>query len=73
MSKNHELMNILNTLQIYAECDITQSFSKSDSEILVYYCKETESFMIIHNNENKESYDDIDTAFTILQNLLQTN
>jgi hypothetical protein len=72
MSTNNELINVLNTLQIYAECEITQSFSNNDSEILVYYCKETESFMIIQN-EKIEAYDDIESALSILENLLQTS
>jgi hypothetical protein len=72
MSTNNELENVLNTLQTYAECDITQSFSINDSEILVYYCKETESFMITQN-ERVEAYDDINSALSILENLLQTN
>ncbi|MGD6956485.1 hypothetical protein ACQCWA_00180 [Rossellomorea aquimaris] len=73
MSKQHELINVLKTLQTYAECDITQSFSKNDSDVLlVYYCKETESFIIIQN-EKIEAYDDINSALSVLENLLQTN
>jgi hypothetical protein len=72
MSKHHELINVLKTLQTYAECEITQSFSKSDSEVLVFYCMETESFMIIQN-EKIEAYDDIDSALSTLERLLQTN
>jgi uncharacterized protein YkuJ len=72
MARNHELMNILNTLQTYADSEITQSFSKNDSEILVYYCKKSESFMIIQNKKI-EAYDDIESALSILENLLQTS
>ncbi|RBP06220.1 hypothetical protein [Rossellomorea aquimaris] len=72
MSRNRELLTILQTLQTYSDCDITQSFSEHDSDVLlVSYSKELNSFVITHHDSEK-SYHDIDSALTILENVLQT-
>jgi uncharacterized protein YkuJ len=69
MSHNRELLTILKTLQTYSECDITHSFTEHGSKpLLVSYSKELESF-VITQNETEETYHDIHSALTRLENI----
>lgn len=72
MSRNRELLTILQTLQTYSDCEITHSFSEHDSDVLlVSYSKELNSFVITQHDSEK-SYHDIDSALALLENVLQT-
>jgi uncharacterized protein YkuJ len=71
MSQNSELFTILKTLQTYAECDITHSFSEHDTEVLlVSYSKEAEAF-IITEGDSEAAFPDIEAALTQLERLLR--
>ncbi|WP_282137477.1 hypothetical protein [Rossellomorea aquimaris] len=72
MSRNRELLTILQTLQTYSDCDITQSFADGDSDVLmVSYSKEYNSF-VITQNDSEISYHDIDSALALLEHILHT-
>ncbi|WP_226672013.1 hypothetical protein [Rossellomorea aquimaris] len=58
MSIDQGLVAILQTMQIYSDCAISQSFSEKDSEILsVCYSKERHSFIISHHDSEETSHD----------------
>jgi uncharacterized protein YkuJ len=73
MSRNRELLTILQTLQTFSDCDITHSFSEHDSDVLlVSYSKELNSF-IITQHDSQISYHDIDSALALLEHVLLMN
>ncbi|MGM0865879.1 MAG: hypothetical protein ACQEWF_14495 [Bacillota bacterium] len=73
MSRNRELLTILQTLQTFSDCDITHSFSEHDSDVLlVSYSKELNSF-VITQHDSQISYHDIDSALALLEHVLLMN
>lgn len=71
MSRNRELFTILQTLQTFSDCDITQAFSEGDSDVLlISYSKKYNSF-VLTQNDSVMSYHDIDYALALLEHILQ--
>ena len=67
MSIDQGLTAILQTMQIYSDCAITQSFSEKDSEIVsVSYSKERQSFVVTHYN-SVETSQDIPSTLALLE------
>jgi uncharacterized protein YkuJ len=61
--------NMLETLKYYSDCQITQTFTKDQSQILVVrYIKESRTFEITYTGTSmKETYPSIDCAAVAIE------
>ncbi|EWG09567.1 MULTISPECIES: hypothetical protein [Bacillaceae] len=61
--------NMLETLKYYSDCQITQTFTKDQSQILVVrYIKESHSFEVTYTGTSqKRTYPSIDSAAVAIE------
>ncbi|MGN7177060.1 hypothetical protein BK139_10565 [Paenibacillus sp. FSL R5-0490] len=61
--------NMLETLKYYSDCQITQTFTRDQSQVLVVrYIKETHSFEVTYTGTSiKRTYPSIDSAAVAIE------